>query len=193
MNSLGQAYLGNAIWNFRRLKEFAEKAFDQIDDADYHATLDAESNSIGVLIQHLSGNMLSRWTDIFDSDGEKPDRNRDAEFVLDASTTKEQLISRWQNGWSRFLATLETLDPDDLERKILISGKDWTVMTSINYHLVHYAQHIGQIFFMAKYLRSGDWKTLSTPLVKKPQQPTSAPQREKVPGPTSPPVRTYHV
>ena len=171
MNSLGQLYLENAIWNFRRLKGLAEQAFAKIDDNAYHSTLDKESNSIGVLIQHLSGNMLSRWTDIFDSDEEKPDRNRDAEFVLTHDANKEQLLARWQKGWERLLMTLESLTADDLERQIIINEKDWSVVTSINYHLVHYSQHVGQILFMAKHIRSERWSSTQSSLDSRPSDP----------------------
>jgi hypothetical protein len=193
MNSLGQLYLENAIWNFRRLKEFAERAFSQIDDLAYHSILDSESNSIGVLIQHLSGNMLSRWTNIFDSDGEKPDRNRDTEFILGHDTTKEQLLAQWQKGWDRLLKTLESLTPDDLERQIIINDRDWTVLTSVNYHLVHYSQHVGQILFMAKHIRSGHWESLSIPKAAPQQQSTPATPRRSVDGPPFDPVRKYHI
>lgn len=193
MNSLGQIYLENAIWNFRRLKDFAERAFNQIDDLAYHSILDSESNSIGVLIQHLSGNMLSRWTNIFDSDGEKPDRNRDAEFILGQDTTKEQLLAQWQKGWDRLLTTLESLTPDDLERQIIINDRDWTVLTSINYHLIHYSQHVGQILFMAKHIRSARWESLSTPKATPKQPSTPSTPRPSVDGPPSDPVRKYHI
>lgn len=193
MNSIGHIYLENAIWNFRRLKDLAEKDFEQIGDTDYQTTLDAESNSIGVLIQHLSGNMLSRWTDLFDSDGEKPDRNRDAEFMLGASTTKEQLMSQWTRGWNRLLTTLESLEPKDLQRQIVINGKDWTVLSSINYHLVHYSQHIGQIVFMAKHLRANKWKSLSIPRTTSFRHQSSALPQQAGDGPTSTPTRRYHI
>jgi uncharacterized damage-inducible protein DinB len=193
MSSLGQLYLENAIWNFRRLKDLAEQAFAQIDDAAYHSTLDKESNSIGVLVQHLSGNMLSRWTDIFDSDGEKPDRNRDAEFVLKHDTSKEQLLAQWQKGWGRLLKTLESLTPDDLEKQITINGKKQSVVESVNYHLVHYAQHIGQIVFMAKHIRSGRWESLSTPKSRPQQQSASSTAVQPADGPQTDPVRRYHI
>src|ERR1043165_5387956 len=121
---LASHYLENAICNFRRIKSLAEKAFEQINDDDFHYKPDDESNSIGILIQHLSGNMLSRWTDLFISDGEKPDRNRDAEFELAPETDRVQLLDTWESGWARLFTTLESLRPDDLKEKIVISSKE---------------------------------------------------------------------
>jgi hypothetical protein len=169
--SLVNHYLENAIWNFQRLKALAEKAFEQIDDSDYCSTLDSESNSIGTLIQHLCGNMLSRWTDLFTSDGEKSDRIRDAEFVLSEDTSKKQLLTQWQKNWRQLFCTLDSLQPSDLEQHIIINGKDWWVLDSINYHLVHYSQHIGQIIFIAKHIRSKDWVSLSIPKARSMQIP----------------------
>lgn len=160
---LASHYLENAIWNFRRLKGLAEKAFEQIDEAGFLFSPDVESNSIGILIQHLNGNMLSRWTDLFISDGEKPDRNRDAEFVLAPGMNRVQLIERWERGWGRLFETLESLGPEDLNKKIVINDKEQYVVESINYHLVHYAYHVGQIIFLAKCVKKEEWDSLSIP------------------------------
>ena len=112
----------------------------------------------------MAGNMRSRFTDFLTSDGEKPDRHRDQEFELNpATTTRADLTKWWEEGWARVFATIESLKPDDVMRKVTVRGEPHTVLQAINRQIAHYAQHTGQIVFMAKHIRAGKWKTLSIP------------------------------
>jgi len=160
---LGQHYLGDAITTFHAYKRLAEKALDQLQDEEYFIALDEESNSISVIMKHLAGNMLSRWTDFLTTDGEKPDRNRDMEFVIEAQTTKSEVMSYWEMGWQRTFETLEALQSEDLLQTVMIRGEKHTVVQAIDRQLAHYPYHIGQIVFLAKHFRSADWKSLSIP------------------------------
>lgn len=161
--SFAEHYLLNVIKEFRGDKILAEKAFQQLDDADFFATIDAESNSIAVIIQHLSGNMLSRWTDFLTTDGEKPDRHRDAEFESGTDTSRESLFARWESGWVCLLGAIESLRPDDLSKQVYIRGEAHSVIEAINRQLTHYAYHVGQIVFLAKHLKAASWNSLSIP------------------------------
>jgi hypothetical protein len=156
-------YLHDALSSFRAYKKLAEKALEQTGDAEMFVTLDAESNSIAVIMKHLVGNMLSRWTDFLTSDGEKPTRNRDLEFVIDQGTTRAALMDYWEQGWQAVFSALESLGEDDFKRKVSIRGEEHTIVQAINRQLTHYAYHIGQIVFLAKHFRSAEWKSLSIP------------------------------
>ncbi|MGB7921964.1 MAG: DUF1572 family protein [Pyrinomonadaceae bacterium] len=162
-DSLAKHYLDDALNSFREYKALAEKAFAQLKDDEFFLALDAEANSIGVIIKHMSGNMRSRWTDFLTTDGEKPDRDRDAEFVLSDETGRDGLMKQWEEGWSRVFGAVEPLRPDDLGKKVFIRGEEHSVMEAINRQLTHYAYHTGQIVFLAKHIRSTDWKSLSIP------------------------------
>jgi hypothetical protein len=161
--SLGQHYLEDARQTFRDYKKLAERAFAQLDDQDFFRTIDEESNSIAVIMKHVAGNMLSRWTDFLTSDGEKPDRQRDMEFVILPETTKDDLLGHWERGWACLFAAIEPLQPEDLMRIVQIRGQDHTVVQAINRQLSHYANHIGQIVYLAKHFKAADWQTLSVP------------------------------
>ena len=161
--SLAQHYLEDAIASFRAYKKLAEKAFDQLKEEEYFATLDEESNSIAVIMKHIAGNMFSRWTDFLTTDGEKPDRNRDMEFVIDLETTKDDVRAYWERGWKCLFNALEPLQPEDFDKRVLIRGEAHTIVQAINRQMMHYAQHIGQIVFLAKHFRSAEWKSLSVP------------------------------
>jgi hypothetical protein len=161
--SLAKHYLEDAIKTFQGYKKLAEKALGQINDEEFFHALDEEANSIGVIIKHIAGNMLSRWTDFLNTDGEKPDRNRDMEFVLTPQTTRDDLMAEWEKGWSCLFDALEGLQAEDVERKVLIRGQEHTVVEAINRQLTHYAYHIGQMVFLAKHFKSAEWKSLSIP------------------------------
>ena len=161
--SLAQHYLDDAIGSFRSYKKLAEKALDQLKDEEYFTTIDAEANSIGVIMKHIAGNMFSRWTDFLTTDGEKPDRNRDLEFVIESETTKDDIRAYWDRGWQCLFNALEPLQEEDFDKKVLIRGQEHTIVQAINRQLTHYAYHIGQIVFLAKYFRSAEWKSLSIP------------------------------
>jgi Protein of unknown function (DUF1572) len=161
--SIGAVYLENALRTFRDYKKLAERAFAQIDDEHFFRTIDDESNSIAVNMKHMAGNMLSRWTDFLASDGEKPERNRDMEFVMLPETTKADMVAYWDQGWQSVFDAVEPLTPDDLLRTVTIRGQDHTVVQAINRQLTHYAYHVGQIVSLAKHFRASDWQTLTVP------------------------------
>ena len=161
--SLGQDYLTDALQTFRDYKELGERAFAQVNDEEFFRTIDEESNSVAVIIKHMAGNMISRWTDFLTSDGEKPDRNRDLEFVITPETSRENLIAYWEKGWHALFRNIEPLSPEDLIKTIKIRGQDHSVVQAINRQLTHYAYHTGQIVFLAKHLKSSAWQNLSVP------------------------------
>jgi len=161
--SIGANFLEDALWTFRYYKQLAERAFAQIDDADFFRVIDEESNSIAVNMKHMAGNMISRWTDFLTTDGEKPERNRDLEFVMLPETTKAEMIRYWEKGWQRTFDAIEPLRPEDLMRTITIRGQDHTVVQAINRQIAHYAYHVGQIVYLAKHFKSNEWQSLSVP------------------------------
>jgi hypothetical protein len=161
---LGAQFLDNARFETRRLKDLAEKAVAQVeDDSLLHHALDAESNSIAVLMQHLGGNLLSRWTRFLETDGEKPDRHRDGEFESNRTLTRRDLMELWEPGWSRCIESLDSLTPDDLSKTVRIRGEEHSVPLAIQRQLIHSAYHVGQIVFLAKHLASARWTSLSIP------------------------------
>jgi len=164
MNSdIGQHLLDDVQLTFRKLRRLGEDALAQVDDAAFFRTLDPEANSLALIVKHVAGNQRSRWTDFLTSDGEKPDRHRDTEFEAGAEDSRDGLMARWNAGWDLLAATLAALSPDDLQRAVAIRGESHTVLEAINRQLAHYAQHVGQIVFLAKHLAGPDWKTLSIP------------------------------
>lgn len=162
-DELAKHYLETALIEFRSMKKLAERALDQLNEAEFFVTLDPESNSIAILVKHMAGNMRSRWVDFLTSDGEKPDRNRDQEFVLDDATTREQVMQWWEQGWQHVFNALEPLPPEDAMRTVIIRDEPHTVVQAISRQTAHYATHVGQIVFLAKHLKGGDWKTPSVP------------------------------
>lgn len=146
----------------RKLKELADKALAQARDEDLAVTLDPESNSLAMIVQHLAGNLRSRWTDFLTSDGEKPDRNRDAEFEPHGAS-RAGLLASWEEGWGRLFHTLDSLTVDDLGKTVLIRSEPHTAVQAINRGIAHAAYHVGQIVFLAKHFASAEWKTLSIP------------------------------
>src|SRR5438309_254987 len=161
--SLAQHYLDDALRRFRDYKKLAERAFAQISDEEFFRTLDEESNSIAVNMKHMAGNMISRWTDFLTTDGEKPERNRDIEFVMLPGTSKDDILAYWEKGWKCVFEAVGPLQPEDLMRTIKIRGQDHTVIQAINRQLAHYAYHVGQIVFLAKHFKASDWQSLSVP------------------------------
>ena len=161
--SIGQHYLDGALHTFRDYKKLAERAFAQISDEDFFRTLDEESNSIAINMKHMAGNMISRWTDFLTTDGEKPERNRDLEFVMLPETSKNDMLAYWERGWQCVFDAVEPLKPEDLMRTIRVRGQDHTVVQAINRQLAHYAYHVGQIVFLAKHFKSSEWQSLSVP------------------------------
>jgi hypothetical protein len=160
---LPEVYLQESIQQFCRLKELADKAIAQIDPRSVFATLDAESNSIAIIMKHMAGNMRSRWTDLFTSDGEKPDRRRDSEFVIEPDSMQVDLFDGWEVGWRCLFSALAALTPEDLSRAVSIRGEPHSVIQAINRQLTHYAYHVGQIVLLAKHFAEGRWRSLSIP------------------------------
>lgn len=162
-DTLAKHFLDDARKTFRDYKALADKSFEQLSEEEFFVALDEESNSVGVIVKHMAGNMLSRWTDFLTTDGEKPTRNRDMEFVLTKGTTRQELLEYWEQGWRAVFDAVEPLQPEDVERKVFIRGQEHSVMQAIMRQLTHYAYHTGQIVFLAKHFRSGEWKSLSIP------------------------------
>ena len=160
---LPQNYLDETIKGLRKLKDLADKAVAQISDGDFFATLDPESNSIAAIVKHMAGNMRSRWTDFLTSDGEKPDRNRDSEFVIEVRDAKESLLKRWEIGWRCLFEALTPLTTEDLDKTVMIRGEPHSVIRAIHRQLTHYAYHVGQIVFLAKHFAGTRWQSLSIP------------------------------
>jgi hypothetical protein len=154
------SYIEDALAIFRQYKQLGERAMQQVSDQQLFASLDEESNSIAIIVKHIAGNMRSRWTDFLTTDGEKPGRNRDGEFV-DPPATREALMKEWQDGWSCVFSAIEPLTDADLSRTITIRGEAHSVMQAINRQLAHYPQHVGQIILLAKHYAGEKWQTLS--------------------------------
>jgi hypothetical protein len=163
MAGLGEHYLEDAISSLRAYKKLADKAIAQLKDDEFFIQLDPETNSVAVIMKHVAGNMFSRWTDFLTTDGEKPNRNRDMEFVVEPQNTKDEILDFWERGWQCVFNALEPLKAEDLLRKVMIRGEAHTVLQAINRQLMHYPNHIGQIIFLAKHFRSTEWKSLSIP------------------------------
>jgi uncharacterized damage-inducible protein DinB len=163
VEAIVQNYLDDSRKAMRAYKKLAEKALDQLKDDEYFITLDEESNSVAVIMKHMAGNMFSRWTDFLTTDGEKPDRNRDYEFVIQHDTTKDDVRSYWERGWQCVFDALDPLQVEDLEKRVFIRGEEHTVVQAINRQLMHYAYHVGQIVFLAKHFRATGWNSLSIP------------------------------
>ena len=163
MTEIASLYLDEIRRQLRGHKRMAESAMAQLEDKDFFATIDPEANSIAVLVKHIAGNARSRFTDFLTTDGEKPDRFRDQEFEMSASTTREEVMRWWEEGWSTVFSTLDSLKAEDVSRIVTIRQEPHTVMQALNRALAHYAQHIGQIVFLSKHLRSSQWQTLSIP------------------------------
>jgi len=158
-----QNYFDDAIASFKSYKKLADKAIAQLKDEEFFVSLDEEANSVAVIMKHMAGNMFSRWTDFLTTDGEKPNRNRDMEFVIEANTTKDDVLNYWERGWACVFAAIEPLKLEDFEKTVMIRSEPHTVVQAINRQMTHYAYHIGQIVFLAKHFRSAEWNSLSIP------------------------------
>jgi hypothetical protein len=154
------SYLKDSVSIFRYYKGLAERAMAQLTDPQLLAVVDAESNSIAVIVKHMTGNMRSRFTDFLTSDGEKPERRRDLEFT-DPVATRGALMASWEAGWACVFGALEPLGEADLARSVTIRGEAHSVMQAINRQMAHYSYHCGQIVFLAKHLNAGGWKPLT--------------------------------
>jgi hypothetical protein len=156
------SYLADALSLFRYYKRLAERAMDQVTDEQLFTVLDPEANSIATIVKHMAGNMRSRWTDFLTTDGEKPTRDRDTEFV-DPPAARKDLLAQWEDGCSRLFAAIEPLTDADLSRTVTIRGEAHSVMQAINRQLTHYPHHVGQIVLLAKHFACDHWQSLSVP------------------------------
>jgi uncharacterized damage-inducible protein DinB len=156
------SYIEDSLTLFRYYKKLAERAMEQVTDEQLFVTLDEEANSIAIIVKHMVGNMRSRWTDFLTTDGEKPDRDRDSEFV-DPPATRKALLEMWEDGWARVFGALEPLSDTDLGRTVTIRGEAHSVMQAVNHQVAHYAHHVGQIVMLAKHFAHDRWKSLSVP------------------------------
>jgi hypothetical protein len=163
MTDIASYYLEEIRRQFRGHQRMGERALAQLEEKEFFVTLDPESNSVAALVKHISGNARSRFTDFLTTDGEKPDRFRDQEFDVAETTTREEVMRWWEQAWSCVFKALDELKPEDVLRTVTIRQEAHTVMQALNRALAHYAQHTGQIVFLAKHLRSSKWQTLSIP------------------------------
>ncbi len=160
--NLGEEYLVTVIRRFKYYRELGERTFDQLEEKDFHVQSSSESNSIAVIIQHVAGNMLSRWTNFLTEDGEKEWRDRDDEFEIH-SYSKQQLVDMWNKGWEIFLNTLDALNENDLLKTVHIRSESLSAIDAISRQLAHYAYHVGQIVYIGRLIKNDDWKSLSIP------------------------------
>jgi hypothetical protein len=158
-----ETYIQLSIREFKRMKGLADGSFAQVTPEQFFATPWEDDNSIGVIVKHLGGNLLSRWTDFLSTDGEKPDRNRDTEFEITSTDTQRILIGRWESGWAVLFSALEPLTDADLKRTVTIRGEPLSVLQAINRQLTHYSYHVGQIVYIAKHYAGSSWRSLSIP------------------------------
>ncbi|SRR6266567_756696 len=156
------SYLKDSTDLFSYYKKLGERAMAQCPDEALFTTLDAESNSIAIIVKHMAGNMRSRWTDFLTSDGEKPDRNRDTEFEAPPATRTE-LMELWERGWKYLFDALEPLSDADLSRTVTIRTEPHSVMQATNRQVAHYSYHVGQIVYLARHFAGNNWQTLTIP------------------------------
>ncbi|KEK10650.1 MULTISPECIES: DUF1572 family protein [Lysinibacillus] len=158
--TIAQTYLQVIQKRFNNVKELGDGALAQLEGAELHWAYNEESNSVAVIVKHVSGNMISRWTDFLTTDGEKTTRNRDDEFINSLST-KEAILAVWEEGWQVFLDALAGITESDLQGYVTIRGEKLAVIDAIERQMAHYSQHIGQMIYIAKQVKGSDWQTLS--------------------------------
>lgn len=156
------SYTKSAIKQFRYYKDLGDKSFMQVTDDQLWWQPNEVSNSIAIIVKHMAGNMLSRWTDFLKADGEKPWRNRESEFE-NAFTDRAEMLAYWEQGWKCLFDAIEPLSKTDLERVIYIRNEGHTVVEAMNRQMMHYAYHVGQIVYLARLLANENWKSLSVP------------------------------
>ena len=161
--AIGAAYLKDVIRQLRMYKAFVDKALPRVPDADLHTELDANANSIAVMVKHVAGNLRSRYRDFLTTDGEKPDRLRDTEFEMPTRASREEIVRWWDEGWSIALGSIEALTPADLGRTITIRGEGFLVIEALNRSVAHAASHVGQIIYMARHFAGPAWTSLTIP------------------------------
>jgi hypothetical protein len=181
--SIASAYLDETFRTFRGYKRMADAALAQLNDQEFFHLPDAESNSVALVVKHMAGNLRSRWTDFLTTDGEKPDRDRDQEFVLTEGDTRPEMMRRWEHGWETTLKAVRSLKPEDLSRTVYIRREPHTVLQAISRSTAHMAYHVGQIVYQGKHLRGAEWKTLSIPRGKSAEVNARTPEDRKVKSP----------
>ena len=162
-DALGVAYLSDVRQRFAGLKRSAERAAAQVDDASYFQPLEEDGNSIALLMKHMGGSLESSFTDFLTTNGEKPTRNRDAEFELEAGDTRETILAKWERGWNALSGTLDALRPGDLLRTVHIRGEPHSALQALSRHVVHQSTHAGQIIILARHWAGARWETLTIP------------------------------
>ncbi len=182
-NSIAAAYLDESFRTLRGYKRMADGAIAQLNEREFFEVIDPESNSVALIVKHIAGNLRSRWTDFLTTDGEKPDRNRDQEFVIADSDTREALMRTWERGWETAFNSLHSLKPEDVARTVYIRSEPHTVLQATSRSVAHMAHHVGQIVFLAKHLRSTGWKTLSIPRGKSAEFNAQKPEDRKLKSP----------
>ncbi len=161
--SIGELFLETTIFRFENIKGLGERAMAQLEDKDLLWQSDEEANSIAIIVQHIYGNALSRWTDFLTTDGDKPTRDREGEFTQPETFDRQKLMQAWEQGWACMFNTLNQLTVDDLTKNVLIRGQSLSVVDAIQRQLSHYSYHIGQIVYLARQLKGETWNSLSIP------------------------------
>jgi uncharacterized damage-inducible protein DinB len=176
-SEIGSLYLDEIFRGLRGHKRLADDAIAQLSDEQFFALPSPEANSVAIVVKHMAGNMRSRFTDFLTSDGEKPDRNRDDEFLMHSAARRDEILRNWERQWQLVFDTINSLHPDDLERSVTIRGQPHTVLQALNRAALHFAYHSGQIVFLAKHWKGAEWRSLSVP--KGQSQQVNAALREK--------------
>jgi hypothetical protein len=162
-SSVGAAYLEDVIRQYRMYKGYVDKALPRVPDADLHRELDANSNSIAVIMKHVAGNLRSRFRDFLTADGEKPDRHRDTEFEMPDRASRDEIVKWWEEAWGILFGSIEALTPEDLGRTITIRGEGYLVIEALNRSVAHTASHAGQIVYLARHFAGDAWTSLTIP------------------------------
>jgi uncharacterized protein DUF1572 len=157
------AYLRDVTRTFKNYKALGDAAIAQVSNNDLHTLVDPDSNSLSIMIKHVAGNLKSRFDDFLTTDGEKPARNRDAEFEMSEQASREQILALWNGAWAIALASVEALAPEDLDRTVYIRGEAFLVFEALSRSATHTSYHVGQIVFLAKHFAGAEWKSLSIP------------------------------
>lgn len=155
-------YLKSVRFEFHKYKQMGDKTFSQLNNAEILWNYKEDDNSVSQIVKHISGNLLSRWTNIFTEDGEKPWRERDQEFE-NPYTSKEEMIASWENAWQCLFDTLATINATNFHKRIKIRNEEHSLIEAINRQLTHYAAHVGQIVYLGKMIKGREWKSLSIP------------------------------
>jgi hypothetical protein len=158
-----ESLLETIVREFERMKQQSERAIAQVDDDAFFTCLSNEDNSIAIIVKHIAGNMRSRWRDFLTTDGEKPDRNRDMEFIIESEESRDAVMAQWETGWQFLFDAIRPLTPEDGDRTVTIRGEEMTAMQAIMRQITHYSYHVGQIVLLAKHFAGENWQTLSVP------------------------------